>query len=117
MRIVNHRLASEFGARMSIVFGLCKTQLDACYVLKLASPSQMSRYVRCLGAPSFDVLMNIGIVGINLNWLVFGEGPQWTDTPTSQRVQAHLSSGQKITVDFFYREILPLTHTPSSTKD
>lgn len=109
-------MISELNQRIDWLFNsLFCSRIAACCILGISATSQLHRYVKHKALPSCEVLQRAGQLGISLNWLVLGEGPQWTESENAKKVQSLLASGEKLTIEYYYRE-LAAKPAPSTTQ-
>lgn len=70
---------TAFGARLKEVLAyLFKSQLEAAYHLG-SQPSQLYKYFSGKNLPSYQFLERLAIRGVNVMWLITGQGPMMVD--------------------------------------
>lgn len=82
---------SSFGARMKwVVDTFFPNQMKACYVLDIASPSQLRLYIADKGYASAKVLIAAHNFGLSTDWLLVGTGHLWNNTSSGQALRDRL---------------------------
>lgn len=62
-------------------------QMAMCYQLGLSAPSQLRRYLRGQGFPSYQVLESLWEYGISIDWVVSGRGSLFANNEAGSRLQ------------------------------
>lgn len=65
---------------------ICRTQMEACIMLGLSSPSNIRRYVIGEGLPGGTVLTALALTGININWLLTGSGSVFSNDAAGMKL-------------------------------
>lgn len=82
-----HR-AEGFADRFKLALRqLCQTQMEACFLLGVSSPSNIRRYVLGEGLPSGSVLAALADLGINVNWLLTGNGSMYSNDTAGMKLR------------------------------
>lgn len=83
--------SNTFGARMKWVIGtFFENHIQACFVLDVASASQLRNYFTGKGYPAAKVLIAAHNFGLSTDWLLVGTGHLWNNTPSGQTLRDRL---------------------------